>query len=424
MGVHLLLVRLRVERRAAVACFGALAVVILTWAIGGIVPDLLTVALGLLYLRLALAAFDDGGSARVALGSGLLAGVAYLAKAAFLPFFLLTTATLLLVHVRRHRDRRRPLTAAGLTVLGASLLVVPWAVAISAKYGHTTIGTASSYNLAIIGPGWSSLSVAHPQDTAGLLPPPDPSATSAWTDPSLIPVTSWNPLSVDGAGHELRNIALNLAVSLEWMVRYWLLAPLVVIWALWRFRRTSDDGSASDVPILGAAALLMLAVYLPLLVESRYLWLPLALLPMLGAVWWTAWCTEALRRPTRGRAIAVLAVGVALLVAQPLHHLVSDPDSSGRPTLAVAERLRAMGVQGNLASDAHWSDDLYLAYHLGVPYYGTVAADDPDDRKREQLRADDIRWFLLHADTAPDYLRDFVAVGTVPEADLTVFRRA
>ena len=417
-GVYLLLARLEIEKKAAAACLGSLGVVILSWAVGGIVPDLLTVALGLFYLRLALA--SGQGSPRVAVAGGLVAGVAYLAKAAFLPFFVLMTVTLLVLHGRRDQRWRRHLSAAGCALVAAGVLVLPWAATISTKYDKPTIGTSASYNLAIIGPGSDSLSGAHPQDTAGLLPPPTASATSAWTDPTLIPVPAWSPLSVDGAAHEARNIALNLGVTLEWIVRYWVVAPLVVVWALSRFRRGSPDRSTADVRIVLAAAVLMAAVYLPLLVESRYLWLPLVLLPILGAVWWTS----AVRRPARGRALAVLAVASALLLAQPVHHLVEGPDPTTRETLETVPRLRAMGVQGTIASDANWSQDLFVAYHRRARYYGTVAAADPDARKAAQLRDDDIRYFLLHtAAVVPDYLHDYVVVGTVPGADLTVLAR-
>jgi hypothetical protein len=420
LAVRALLSRLQVAPPVALVTLGALTVVTLSWTVGGVGPDLLPVALCVCYLRLVL----DAGPRHpvVALASGLVAGLGFLAKASFLPFFAVVTVAVVILRLSRGEAWRTQWIRAAAAVLGFAVLVLPWVLALSTKYERPTFGAAATYNLAIIGPGFDSLSVAHPQDTAGLLAPPNPRATSVWTDPTRMPLPVWTPLSAAGFVHELRNIGLNVAESMNWLLRFWLLAPAVLIWGLSRFWARSHQRFREEVQILTVAVLTLIGIYLPWLVESRYLWPAFMLIVVLGASWWTTRYHGGARL---WPAASTLVVAVILLLAQPLHHLVPGDSAYGREPLDTARVLRGLGVGGNIASDqsSAWSHDLYVSYHLNAHYYGVVAPAASDQQRTRQLREDHIDYVLVHSPVTPSYLGGFVSIGRVPEASLTVFRR-
>lgn len=419
VGVWSLLVRVGVTDLVLAVTTAALAVVLVGWSVGGVGPDVFPVLVTVWFLRLVL----DTGTARprLSLAAGAIGGLGYLAKASFLPVFVVLTLLVLLLRGASTRTWRPNLGRACMATCGFLVVALPWVLVLSAKEQHLTLGSSAAYNLAIIGPGYDSLSVAHPQETSGLVPPPMAGATSAWTDPTTLPVPTWSPLTSSGLAHELRNVALNVLVSGNWLVRFWVASPLVLLWGLMVLFRRGRDGSAEETSILTAAALVLVGVYLPWLVESRYLWSAFVVTAVLGALWWSRVSRSG--RPSRS-ALLVLGIGTTLLVAQPVHHLASREPVPGHELISTTNELRALGVRGRIASteSSSWARDLYLSYHLGASYYGKLAPDLPATESSAQLRAAGIDYVLEPVGSSPQTLEGFKVLATLPDADLVVLR--
>ncbi|WP_420452862.1 hypothetical protein [Ilumatobacter sp.] len=157
-------------------------------AYGLLSPDLLVAALLLGYLT-ELARVDGDGIEAPAANPrrgwriGAWASLAFLAKFFALPFVV---AHLVVWSIAR-RARRRPedagLGVAGRTAAVVGVVVLAWSVPLSISYGAPTVSTTVTYHLAVADP-------ASPGNAfwwAGLLEPPNPSAVSAWEEPSRFP---------------------------------------------------------------------------------------------------------------------------------------------------------------------------------------------------------------------------------------------
>ncbi len=129
------------------------------WANYLLAPDLLANAVLYFYFCLVSDQRFREYRPKVAFSAGLLAGMAYLAKAYMLPFCLLhIVLTMSLNHFVRGRlpfATRRVKTALAMLCffgLGLGLLAAPWIACLSWKCGHLTFSTAGSANHANMSP--------------------------------------------------------------------------------------------------------------------------------------------------------------------------------------------------------------------------------------------------------------------------------
>ncbi len=401
--------RSQISQVAAAACAALLAV---EFSADHRVDLLLAAAL-LFYLD---AATDERllRSRRWALWVGALGGIAYLAKLYALPFVAAHfTLTVLLrswskSRITRHALRseygvRRaecgmragmwnlesgmPLRCAALAwafgALGLALVAAPWVAVLSAKYGRLTFGTAAATSYALVGPGSGD---ARQQAITGLRRPPD-DAPNVWQDATREPPIPATPPQLVGIAEKLRLAGGNAVKILghiarldEFRLGLVALALLpIALMAAWR-----DLERAFGYAALLLAVLIFCGGYAFIQAENeRYFWFVFFVLTA-AAFHFVGLAPEAVGRLGAGRRERALVGVVAAVLAaasfgfhpvRSVAELLRQPPP-GREHRLMAERLRARGIAGPLAS-SNWHDGLHTAFYLDAKYAGMPAARDP-----------------------------------------------
>jgi len=361
---------------------------------------------------------------------GLVAGIAYLAKAYALPFFLLHFSVLAVIYSRRAGPgaTRRALRTFALGLAGAAIFVLPWATAISVKYGYPTITTASAIGAEITPEGEKRLPqlcrLYHPQE--GRL--------NAWEDPfdGTVSYPARNPIvRRDSFKHHLRKIDSNLTrfrhfvgYAAHWDILSGMLffALLVVIagraprpattslqWIIW-----TVAAYASGYVVFHALP----RYFLPL--EPILLALAFLLLQMLITSGGEHDISGGKRFLFRRRGCLAGVILAAVFMINPLAYVSSrflDPPEFAEAR--VAEQLRSLPLHSPMAA-SKWNSGVYVSYHLRMKYLGRPASTSPTAMTKE-LQEAGVGTFLVWEDAvlaqALDRQPRMHRLATVPLAD-------
>lgn len=358
-------------------------------------PDFLMVCVLVWYF---VAIFDPGYRNRSR--NGILCGVggtlAYFTKAYAFFFFLahFTLVTVLFWADPEQRDQRRAVLrnyVLGMVVF--ALFAGGWIAAISGKYGRLTVGTAGAYTRALSSPEFRG---EPPMRNRGFMAPLDAAAISMWEDPSRLPVLKWSPLeSAKMMEHQIRMLIGNMKESMRIYSVYSPLSLVILVSFLvlgvrsWR-RCLRPDGEA--LPLL--TVLLYSAGYVLIMVKDRYLFVCLILVALMG--WQLVQRLEKsgfLFGWRRTAVWLVLALSIAVYPARKTVILYGSRD--GREAKGLSEFLSQQAkLKGSIAANRHWAKTLYVAHHLGSPYFG-VQGDLPDDEVIPALKRAGVGYYFV-----------------------------
>jgi hypothetical protein len=340
------------------------------WSINLITPDLLVG--GLMVLTAArMISPRWAGSSRYALLTGLVGGIAYLAKPVALPYALLLTLGISgLVWMTAAADLRRIARGAVLTLLGVLVVASPWIVILSLEHDAVTITTSSRATHALHSPANGDR--RHPfRQTFHV---PEEGRFFSWEDPPSIPGRHWSPLSSPAAAQRQARViwdGLNKEFQLVRAFDVFGIGIFSLFAALlaarpWRPRMRRERWRWAVIPTVS-----LLALYLPFATaEQRYFFscYPLTLAAALGLLNWMS------QQVSRRR--LVLLLGGALLCfsyGYPIGHSLAATfrglDRMSVQAHAVAGRLSAAGIQSPVAN-VDGKGGIFVAYYLGVPWYG------------------------------------------------------
>ncbi|MCS7080463.1 MAG: hypothetical protein NZ585_10515 [Chloracidobacterium sp.] len=368
----------------------------LHFALSVITPDLLVAEALVWYVFVLIKNDASPPGWWYGLRAGTIGAVAYMAKAFALPFFL---AHWTVWCVLEGRYRRLSMAAfvgglAAFCVLGGL-----WVAALRWKYGVWMTGSAGRYNWAWSGP---RMSFVHPTETA-FFAPFEPGDTSAWTDPTRLPIQSWSVLESAEFAHY--QVAMTLerlrAIGFSYLPEFFLpTLPLLLVAAGVAWRQSETETGRRCRAAL-SAFVVYVAGYALIYVEARHLWtLAYWLCAMLA--WLSAW---GMRRYSRKLWAAAFILCSALFVWQPAWALwkAAQGKDEGlqvcRALYRTAQVLRErFGVQGKLASNAEWHYSLYLAYFLGGRYYGVAPVDATPNAVARALDAYQVDYYLVWSD--------------------------
>jgi len=344
-------------------------------------PDLLLACFVLLYL---LAVWRQPRTLKSCCAAGLLAGVAYLAKAYALPFFLAHFTATQLVDAWQVRKQGYPYSSASRWLAGVccfGLLAGPWATTLSLHYGRAMFATSGKYNQSFMNPA-----AQHPTATEGLLAPPGPNGFSAWDDPTLLPMPAWrwwhsgenfvigmrkiaqNVVDVSRDFHSQAGVAYAMTVAAA--------AAALLFPAGWTRRRRREIAAIALTIGLFVSGYALTTR----LMEGRY-FVPATLLMALCGLVLT---DEVRRRLSEQRLALVLAGALAFSYALPASVALFSAHDVGRHEKTVADGLEGVVQPGDgIASLDDWTRGLNISYWLDAKYYGLTQRGDLEAQLRE-----------------------------------------
>jgi len=388
-----------------------------------ITPDVLMAALLLGYLVTMLDRSIESPTQR-GLRAGAWTGAAFLAKSYALPFVIAHLMISLLVRTIRRADLRARLTYTSVTALTTAGIVLLWAVPLSIKYDTPTLATSAGYHIEVTEPGAPGNAFLW----AGLLPPSNEFAISAWEDPAALPtpdqvadrsldfVDEVNPI-IDRFRRLIGSLRVTLVAG-GLMGLTALFGTASMVWWLLSRRPRRPVREAAPDPFVDIV--LAVAVYVGglsvLVVETRYLWLPLML-----TVPCAAWGIRRVRLLVPTLPSRILAgVIAAASIAGPAIGMsrVIDKAAQQRETLALLDEWIEPGDR--LASSR---SALSLAPGLcaknDCTYWGAVNSSTTDDLV-QRLREAEIDLYFRFGDDAFDETASELVLSS-PQRQLRVY---
>jgi hypothetical protein len=343
-----------------------IAVVVIYFALIIISSDLLFVCLSLAYINIILdPSYIQSKYAGVICGAS--GAALYFAKSYGFPFFIVIFFIINLVfylRIKKRHNRARILShfIAGMVVF--SLISTCWIAIISNKYGRLTIGTAGSYNHAIIGPQFSGIPL-------GLNEPPNNTAISFGEDPSYVKIQSWSMFDSASALKYQIKITLNNVYKIiyylgELSVLSLVLLPMAVVYLLKKGRQMRTD----NIFFLLVSLAVLFSGYAMLHVDNRYIWLSDIFIIIIGAkLLDLLFQKKSLKQKSK---IIVIVIFVASFSLAPLIKLYSNLDN-GKYIFDLNNKINYLNIHGRIASNGNWQQyqmNLYLSFYNGWQYWG------------------------------------------------------
>ncbi len=340
------------------------SLIILSFAFTVITPDLLFASIGILYLNLIL---NDVYliDKQISIFIGVAGGLLYLTKSYGFPFFIASFMGITFFKIIKTNSKNWKIIIVNfLTVFFVFCLISgSWILLISGKYGHFTFSTAGYYNFLLIYPQ----SLGHPMHWMGLLSPPNCTAISIWEDISFIniPVKSMGFYVMMFSF--VKNFICNLYRLSKILLTYSILSPTLILISIIYFLQIGIEMIRKKIFYVFLFASILIAGYLMIIIESRYVWICCFLLLAIGSyflnyIYELKW----FRNITIHFLILILFLSFSIY---PIGKLYSHR-FAGRDIFQISTQLNKMGIRGKIASDKNWSDTLYLSFYLHSQYFG------------------------------------------------------
>lgn len=376
-------------------------------------PDLLLAGIMLLYFSVILDPGYPSGRFQPAV-CGLLGGLAFLSKAYALPFFIVHFSAMSIFYGRQSNNWKESVRrmTAGFAVF--FLIIAAWSAALSLKYGRFTVNAAFGFNVS------ASLSGDWPIPVQ-FRRPVNPSAVSVWEDPSMISFEKPRLDMKTFFKKEAKKVWNNFLDALGIINRF---SPLAFVALIFALAASLMPGSMREKPSLVtllASAAILVAGYLPVNLETRYIWASLILLVIISFILLSR-LFRLTQLPVSQQHVLLLLV-CASFIAGPLLRMDNGKAKPGALLHQKSEILSSLGVKGRIASDSNWEDSLYLVFFLKAQYYGVQEPGLAYDELRAQLEALGIQYYFWWREgPVPDFLNNVPEVVQGRFKGLRVYR--
>lgn len=377
-------------------------------------PDFLVAVILLSYLTIVIAEYP-GISLRGSMLSGTLGAMAYFAKGYAFPFFILHFSFINFIPFFSTTDRATKINIARNYLLGMIVFAVitsPWIFLLSQKYGALTISKAGTFNLRLSLIDWQY----HPTTHSGFLPPTDPIATSAWDEPSFMPMDNFESvLSYDNlvkiAG---RNIFKTMNVIQDGTV---FAITIILISILHLVGAKGDDISKTKIILLVFTFFLYPIGYLPLLIVRRYIYINIFILYVLGAYLIYRYYPN----KSMNQSILMLVLCLSFLNV-PVRDLYANRNA-GRAIYDLSIALRENKVHGNIGSNSRYDSTLFVAFFTHSKFYGVSNTSSSDTELLSDLEKFKISYyFCWDNQSCPSFLSKYPEITNSRFKNLKIYK--
>jgi hypothetical protein len=390
------------------------AVNILFFAFVFITPDLFIVCFLLWYASLIWNA-QYGRRMQQAVMCGVLGALAYFSKAYAFPFFIIHFTLMNALHYFGvfHKVEKSKLRNSYLAGLGVFLIMsATWISIISCKYDRLIIGTAGTFDAPV---NLQSFDGAMPFYFTGFVAPPNPTAMSAWEDPSY---TAFQ-LAAPSTRTLWEKIKFQIITTVKNGYAFWLILwgrynKYIAVFSLYfnialvllalLYARTATQRVQSWIWwSLAGTFLLFCSGYLLMLVDERFFWFLFFILILTGVL-----LLDKLLSSTRFQASWLRGVFIILFVSLACYRSLTslmNVKNSGKDYYQTAQILKNdFHIKGRIVSDKNWDASLIICYFMENKYYGRVAKQNLQKEVANDLQRLDIDYMMVWGEADPKWL--------------------
>lgn len=329
------------------AIFFTLPFILLAWSHQQLAGDLLSLFLLLVYCCL-ITTNNFFHRKSLNLLCGIVMALAYFAKSYCLPFFLINHIIIHLWYQRLNRQSiqikfvaYRPIGSFVVFLI----LVIPWIYFLYLKYNRITFSTAGTLNYNwFLGNGSSTM-----KDYGLLIPPPYSDSTNFWEDPFPYYENFLGPLS--SFSNFLKAVKLVFHNCKEGLFSFteisFVLPAIFVYWVI-RIIKSKAKEKFAGVVLLLISSFILVAGYLLIHIETRYIWLTGFIGLILGAKILEEKVFPYMANKTAVAAITVLFIASFLI--SPADKL-QDLKYSGKDIYEAADFISAKNINGNFTAN-------------------------------------------------------------------------
>lgn len=372
-----------------------LAVLLLSYAFYELCADLLQLFLLLLYINLIFSNDFIHTNGKIIL-AGVLGAFCYFAKAYNFPFFLLHFLITLFVLVKKNYPvtvMRSFIKKAAVGLIAFFLLVTPYLVVLTHKYGSFRINNAGRLNLS-----WF-LSAGTNDHRRMVAEPPFPDATSYWDEPTYSQEKYVGPFT--SVGFFLKQIKLTISNSIKFsglLNQVTIFVYVILVGFLFYLYRKKRDWPVNENLLL-FTTLLYPVGYLLIFIEWRYIWLLPVTILLMAAVLLT-WLSEQ-QLINKGAFIVLAFIVPGSFLLQPVNEL-QDLRKNNEDVYEMAAIFKAQNIKGNFflnyKSFVPYAKTVVLCYLTGSKLYGPAALDYNFEELMQSVDRYHINYYLFFYD--------------------------
>lgn len=418
VSVHLMTMRFKMSRTSRFAAVFSTTPLIIFSTFIVITPDVLLSGFFLIYLYLCTSP-SFLVEYKTSIVIGIIAGLSFLTKSFFLPFFLIhiLVCTTIVMYTKQIQAREMAKKFVVIMFI-ASILCLPWITLLSLKYEKLTFSTSGQIERAITSPHLNQYTPLHlPMFNDGLFEPPFERATSILEDVSTLNLPIWSPIeSAKAFKHQLSVIITNTGVITKSLFTLHPFSLLFILILIVHFYVNRKSPRTRTYFIILTGVVIFLSGYALVWVMPRYL-LPAALiLTVTGLA--TIDEFHNVKQLSYRQYCSILAAVVLITSIGPFYRLVTSYHDYTELYNISIELTPLLVHLGPLASNTNYHESLYLSYYLNRDYYGKLKSGISDDERLKNLREFNIAYYLHKGEAAHI---SFKEIAYIPSEDITVY---
>lgn len=386
VGVRFLLNRFEMNDNIKIVILLSLVPIILYFAYSVITPDLLVVCALIYYLYYI---FDPNYYQKKsnALLCGIIGSIAYFGKSFALPFFLLHFIIFNFYHYLSNKNEQKKIfrnLVLGLLVF--FLISGIWITIISEKEEKLTFGTSGGINYALVGPD----SQGYPADYKGFQA--DTSSLESWS-----PFDSWSNFK-----HQIKIIWNNFKKELASYQNFSYFSIIIILFfIILCFKPLKYLIIDRDILYPLTTLIILSSLYIPIVVEERYLWLSYVLLLLMSGVLINKlWKTETLSKVAKLTLLVIVSLSFVYMpityTIDNFNHVTGSEIQYDKEIYDLSLVLKnKYNISGNLASNDNNNEMYYISFYLKTKYFGKAKKNITDEELKKDLNELQIDYYFV-----------------------------
>lgn len=275
---------------------------------------------------------------------GIVCGLGYYAKYYLFYFFLIHFIVSLFILLKQNSLKNLYSTyfkKLSIVIVTLLVVIIPWWIALSRKYERFTISTPGRMN------SYWLLNSAREQPRVIVYPPPRPEDHASWNDPTYWPGNPVTPFTNAKAFFlQLKIMASNFFKLIDIFNSFSIFSFITILLGIYFIKKKRKDFIEDPhSPIFLSLVFLLPLGYLPLVIESRYIWATeIILLVLTGLILNSFFITNNINKNFLKTATTIACLSFLIYPYSQLKEL----RNKGKDVYEISEAMNKKNIHGKL----------------------------------------------------------------------------